>query len=408
MSWTEKIKEGIVITTGDGQVYTPLYMITSKDITYNIAEFEFPEIEGTLVKRSKPKGARYNIELIFQGENHLDVARNFENSNKDPRAWTVSHPLYGNLTVQPTSLSFDPSGLNTTRITGEVVETITDDYPRTSIDLKSKIFRDLEVYRSTVIDSYTSSVDIKAEGINTLKNQTESIYKKGNDAIKTSEQSNQYYSLFSEAIGNITFGIANTSKMITSVYDLITYPYLFADSVKNRIDILKRQFDSLNQSISTTNTRAEKINYETIGGALISAQILSSINSSDGDYENSNDVFGIINSLLNSYNSYISNLDFFQSANGSDVNGYIPTYSTVNSISNAIDYATSNLFDIALNAKKERSYILDKDTAIIILAHRFYGLDENDDNLIKFINQNNFSFNELLILKKGRKVLYYI
>ena len=44
MSWIERIKNDIIITTGDGKVYTPLYSIGGKTVEYNIAEFNFPNI----------------------------------------------------------------------------------------------------------------------------------------------------------------------------------------------------------------------------------------------------------------------------------------------------------------------------------------------------------------------------
>ncbi len=45
---------------------------------------------------------------------------------------------------------------------------------------------------------------------------------------------------------------------------------------------------------------------------------------------------------------------------------------------------------------------------VILLSHKFYGSDENDDNLQKFIDTNNIGLNELLNISKGRKVIYYI
>ena len=89
MSWIEKINSGIVITCGDGKRYEPHYILAEKSVEYNVAEFDFVNIEGTLVKRSKPRGRRFPIELLFQGDNHLDVADAFEMSAKDDRPWNI-------------------------------------------------------------------------------------------------------------------------------------------------------------------------------------------------------------------------------------------------------------------------------------------------------------------------------
>jgi len=44
----------------------------------------------------------------------------------------------------------------------------------------------------------------------------------------------------------------------------------------------------------------------------------------------------------------------------------------------------------------------------IILTHRFYDLEETDQNLENFINQNQIGINEMLEIKTGRKVIYYV
>jgi len=79
MSWIEKIKEGIKITTGDGEIYEPLYILSSKSIDYNVAEFNFPNVNGTLVKVGNKRGTRHSLRIIFQGEDHLDVSDRFGN-----------------------------------------------------------------------------------------------------------------------------------------------------------------------------------------------------------------------------------------------------------------------------------------------------------------------------------------
>ena len=72
MSWIERIQKGITITTGDGNSFTPLYVINSKNVEFNVAEFEFPNIGGTLVKRSEWKGTKFQLQIIFQGDDNIE------------------------------------------------------------------------------------------------------------------------------------------------------------------------------------------------------------------------------------------------------------------------------------------------------------------------------------------------
>src|ERR1700747_157220 len=114
-TWLEKIKNDIVITLGDGNIFHPSSINYKKQVDYNVASFDFPNVEGTLVKRSKPLGRKFDLEIFFQGESNIDVSNDFEFSAKDPRPWKILHPYYGTLIVQPQSLLFDNSQHNVTK-----------------------------------------------------------------------------------------------------------------------------------------------------------------------------------------------------------------------------------------------------------------------------------------------------
>ena len=80
MSWLEKVNTQLKIKCGDGKEYTPNYLDAKKGKEYNIAKFNFPNVKGTLVKRKAPMGLSFPLDIYFQGENHLQVAADFEAS----------------------------------------------------------------------------------------------------------------------------------------------------------------------------------------------------------------------------------------------------------------------------------------------------------------------------------------
>jgi hypothetical protein len=45
---------------------------------------------------------------------------------------------------------------------------------------------------------------------------------------------------------------------------------------------------------------------------------------------------------------------------------------------------------------------------VINITHRFYGLDLADENITRIIDSNNIGINEILEVKKGRKIVYYV
>src|SRR5690606_10899808 len=102
----------------------------SRVLEFNSTEFDFPEVEGTLVDRQLMRGRRFDLNFVFQGEDHLDLAEQFETSCRDKRPWTIQHPIYGRITVQPSTFTLDQGRENVSLFTGQVIETLQDDFPQ--------------------------------------------------------------------------------------------------------------------------------------------------------------------------------------------------------------------------------------------------------------------------------------
>jgi len=124
MSWLERINSEFIIKCGDGREYQPLWMNAVKSYEFNVSEFEFINQRGAKVVREEAKARRFNLTLHFEGENVLDISDNFERSTYDKRPWTITHPMYGQLTVQPLGINFDNTKFNVTTITCTIVETL--------------------------------------------------------------------------------------------------------------------------------------------------------------------------------------------------------------------------------------------------------------------------------------------
>jgi hypothetical protein len=408
MSWTEKLKTGLKITTGDGKKFTPLYKLNPKTTDFNVAEFEFPNIEGTLVKRSLVKGTKMSLEFYFQGEDHLSQSLEFEESAKDKRPFIILHPFFGEMTVQPTSLSYDPTGLNLTKVTGNFIETISDEYPRLTKDPKNKIALSSKNTQDSLVESFGSNVIVEPSDINSLNENNASIYALGSEAVQSGNQANEYFQLFQTANSAVSVMAANTSNAAQQITNLYTYPSLFVSGVKERLTLLFKQLVKLGSALNTLSTPNQKKIYELSGGAVLTSIVTATINPLGTDYKTSKDVIESIDSIVLSWNTYINNIEAIQTDTNDLVDSYVPDFNSLSPLMELINFATANLINIALDASSERSIILDSDSNAILLTHRFYGLNEGDSNLNKFINQNNLSANELIEIKKGKKIVYYI
>lgn len=409
MSWVEKINYDLIITTGDGKKYKPLWLNANKGVEYNVSEFDFPNVNGTFVDRKRPRGRKFPLEIYFQGDDNIDQASAFEISASDPRPWIIAHPYYGNLTVQPISLNFDNSLHNVTKITGTVAETITENYPKGSISPSDKIAADKETLDTTFSVSFANNVQPSTADVNSLTENTQELYSAGAKQVKLTDQAAEYFNLFNKANAAILNATSEPLIAIQAVKDVINYPSLLQESVQARLDLFVGQLDLLSFEISNLLTPSSKRIYENNAGILISAMLFSASTPLDNtDYGNRDSVFRVIETLLNAYNSYVEALDSIQTENGGSPESYIPDASSLIALNGLLTFTISNLFNIALNAKQERVIYLEQDSNVILLSHRFYGPSQDDSNIDKFILNNNIGLDELLQIKKGRKLIYYI
>lgn len=426
MSWLDKIKTQLRITCGDGISYFPDWIEASKQVDYNFAEFTFPDVEGSLVIRRTPRGTRYQMEIFFQGGDNIDTATAFEKSSRNQAPWRIDHPFYGTIYVQPVSLYFDDSQLNLTKIRINIIETILLRAPVTVLDPVESI----NIIKSLVDDSLSASYDVVplAADISELKRVTTKVYSIGSLAKAAKNTLNAYRNAFTNAINKINNATAQVLQATSAIQGLLNMPFQFESAILQRTKLLVSQFEATRSSIEMYNTKNLKRSYELMAGQIISALAVCSITASKQDfgiqeenstaisnnsiqgrslYANRSDAEQAMVVVLDNYNQYIADLDSLQSANGSSPDSYIPDFAAMNNLAELVLLIVSQLVNIGLGSRQERIHYCEEDTNIILLTHRFYGL-ASDENLEDFKKVNKIGLNELLQIKKGRKIVYYI
>lgn len=407
MTWIDKIDNKLILKTGDGKEYTLDFIASGYDKSFNTSSFEFPGIQGTLVKRSKSKGRASDLSIFFQGEDHIDQAEKFEKSSEDSRHWIMTHPYYGQLNIQPTSIKRDDTKLNITFYSISWIETIVDESPKTTIDSKDQIIVQKEITDQAFIDSYDEKGDSKV-GAN-LQKVNETNYLKGVKAITDPIDGQNYFNAFKKASGFINTIILTPLSAMREIQNFVNAPALFKSGIEDRIGTLTNQYTTLQQSLGGITNRAGKKTFELYGGANIAAQALAVSSPLSTDFKNRTSVSKIISKIVLSYDTYLSDLDSLQTLNGgSGDSAYIPDFNALNNLDLLINFALSSLYNASLNANQERIIIIDSDTDLISLSFKLYGSDPFDENLNKLIENNELGLNDFLIIKKGRSISYFV
>ena len=410
MSWTQDIGNSYRIKTGDSKEFTvDGWLNAQKTQEFNLSTFEFPSIEGTKVDRKLVKGRKFTLEIYFTGEDNILKSDEFETSAKDSRYWTIEHPFYKTLYVQPTTLTYNDNDYNVTKITGTLLETITDTTPRAQVIKADKVDEDVEITNNSQAVYLENNNEIKQSDINDLKKTNFDFYSLNVSNILEKSQAQQYFNLFNIANNALDSAISEVSLAVRATQEFILAPARFEQSLESKLILLQSNFDSLNSNLHPIPTKQEKQNYEMQGMSVINAFCLASVNvNEETDFDTRKSVSRTIDQIQLNYNIFLLHMDNNLSGTGGNPNDFIPNAQSMIQLNNLVNYTLGNLHEISFNAKQERIITLQYDSDYINLTHRVYGIDFLDENIDRLIKENNFGINGALTIKKGTEVKYYI
>jgi len=406
MSWVEKIDQDIVITTGDGVEYTPLWFEAKKNKEYNLTEYQYPGVPGSYVDRQEHQGPRYELTLVFEGAQNLEQADKFWRSADNKRPWQISHPLYGSIQVQPESISYDDSEFNVTRIKAPVIETNDEEGPEDTVDVTTQVKQQENQANQVAAESYATKVQPDPEDGKQLQNSAEDLEKAAKGSIKDSSASEKFANAVREAARAAESATTAPQQAIQSAQNLIGLPATFQDTVENRLNILSKQFESLRAQIAGTTPSNQKKSFEVQQAANLNAQAVTAV-TPISNYVTRGEILNVRDKIFNHYEQYIKDLDSLQTNTAGTPEAFIPDSRTQRLVGSTVNTVLANLYRKAFRLKREKTFKVPSDTNIFVLTHALYGLDDQDENLKGLIKQNSLTIEEYFLIPQGRLIRYY-
>lgn len=406
MSWQERIKNKLLITTGDGKVHAVLWKNASMFVQYNGAKFSFPKVAGSLEKKDLLLGRTLPLEFYFVGDNNWEDAEAFRASDANTKPWIMDHPIYGVLNVQAYGLNYDNSSQNITKVTGDAFETILEEGVQTTEDVVDTL-KLKEFTLSTTLEGEIKQ-PLSIQEVNGLLNTNTVNYREGVKIITLPEDAEKYFNAFNTASSAINTATASPILAMRAVVAATALPGKFTADVKSRISTLLKEFNNARLGLLSLFSVPSKQIYQIQQSATLASMCIASVTPIAGNYTNTTSVLDIINNIINSYRTFLNDMDTLQDPNGGNPAFFIPGYEPMSQLSEIINLTVSKLFEIALVGKKERSIILETDSNIVPLTHRFYGLDSDDQNIQELFNNNGFGLDHVLQIRKGTKIFYYV
>jgi len=408
MSWKDDLDQDFTIQTGDGKIYTVLSNKYSKTVSWNSDTFSFIGVKGQLGKKEEQLARQFPLEFYFQGPNHKETSQLFENSLNSKEPCLIKHPLYGNIVCHIFTITFSNSDteLNITKITCAAIETIVaggliESSPYQAIQLSQNnliAFAAPEIsgLSVTAVDGIEIRQNMEASKIDGLK------------IIKVPDQAKEYTNVFNEAVSLVNVITASPVIAMAATCNFIKMPGNFLTIVDDRLTFLTNQFDRFIDTVlgRVVNPASKKI-FEIQAATCISTMCIAAITPIGREYTTTKSVLNIANRISQNYNRFLEVLDGLQVSSGGPNEYYIYSSEIISNLNECVNTTLSNLILIALNGKQERFVYTTEDSNVILLAHKYYGGDINDENLQYFLDTNNFTYQQMIGIKKGTKIVYY-
>lgn len=419
MSWKDNVSQSMIITCGDGQRFYPLFKNPRKRLGMSSVAMEYNETEGAEVIRGSASYRVFPTEIYFQGDDHLEVAQSFENSARDRRPWKVFHPYYGDITAQPTVLNFNNSGDNVTVITFELwetVESIATGVNPSSIQTAFSNIEDslIELTARVGIESVDSS---SAGIVRTSMNKPNEIIR---DSAVTDFDVNTITSALAKGESYLNNFASNPLQYMNQLAFIFRAPARYYATATNRINVISRAYENLKNSINGTINLFDRLFFEAAGGMAVNAVVEAAVTKNEDiaeaqdiepilkpDYRSRRDVLKVSRIVNEVYNDYITTLSQLQSDVDNKLDSYYPEPSSADSIKRSVKQATGNLYLMASKLSQERVYTLNEAKSLMTAIHFVTGKTDHK-TVTEFIDVNDLTYDEMLIIPKGRNLRFWV
>ena len=394
MTWKDRLND---ITFS----ITPLWKNGEKSKEFNISKYDFINVEGSFVDRKKGQSNLHPLLFWFQGEDHIEQCNAFEDSAANREPWTIEHPFYGTLKGQPVNLSRNDNNYGITEVSVSFWESITEDLPNSDISPKDEVIGMVESVNELSAQSFSDGVNPVASDIDFVK---DSAIISGSKFEADADNYTDFQNTVSKGIKASDKIVTDTLESFYSLQKILVEPANFNDSIVRKIKSYINAYESIKEGLGAVFS---KYYYESQGASIIAGINLTAINPNSTDYISTNDISNVNTLMLDLYSDYLETLDTLQVDIYDVNNSWTPNVDIQTQLSLMVSFTSQQLFTLSFNARQEREYQLLEDSNLIILTHRFVGLDANDQNLEEFRQLNNIRNNELYKIKKDRIIKYY-
>jgi prophage DNA circulation protein len=420
MSWLERLRKDIQLTSPSGAVFNALWQRNPRSMEKKLGIFQYPKVQGAIVQDLDVGPVRYPLTLFFEGSDHDLEAERFFTACKERGLWQVVHPVRGALLLQLVSFTetIDPlnSG-NVTQVETAWIEPLTEAQLPSEAQLQGQVANQIDELNSSSADQLVANVVQETAGeVSAFRTAVNSVVAATRETLDNLSELNAEVNA---QVASIRRGIDSVLAVVPmdilslagQVQQLIQLPALAIADIEARIDTYEN-FAAEIFNLDTGSANNEGRNSVAVKElALVSGLAAISDISTTGAISSRVQSIELVETSSAMLNDIINNLDATQETFlNTPID--IQYFSQSNSFSSTalltaqtIAYLLQRLFALAI----EKRFILDRRRSPIEITISEYGsLGVDDSNFDVFINTNSLEAEEIIILEAGREVVVYV
>lgn len=436
MTWTERIKEA-AYTSPSGTRITFMYEDVSRSQATKTTVFDFTDADGSFVQDLGRSGRRYPMRFIFSGANCDTEADQMEAALSERGQGTLEHPVYGSILVVPVSeinrTDSLVSAANQAIVEVELMETNRLIYPAPVADVAGTMSildqladaAQAAGFDQGMIDSTVSVLSELKADYEAAQNIVAETLGPIADAVDTAQK------LFTSIQASINNGLdVLIDQPLTLAYQtiqLIKTPARIVEQVSARINASANQLSQYaTLSVSSSGSASSRVKafgritaYSTLFSTLTSVKpetnavlqnrdlhassaassmAVAAVNTS---FDRRRDAVSAAEIILDT----MDRLSAWRDENYQSL-GIIDDGSSWQTTQQIMATAAGVLVDQSFDLLNERRIVISSDRSIIDLCFELYG--SVDDILDDFMGDNDFSGDEIIEIKRGREIIYYV
>lgn len=420
MSWRDRLKGSITITSPDGESFTGKWTGDPRSATKKLGIFKYPKVDKQIIQDLGIDAIAYPLTIAFDGpDNDLEGTR-FFNALSARGPWLIDHPTKGRLFLQPVSFKEIISPIDSGSLTIFQTEWLDPALPASIIStaqLSALVEAQASIVETASLDQLINNSDqSNVENIQALKSATEKNLSFFDQTIKPLADLSSDVSAKVDAIRrsiNDTLSLSPLDLTVLGgqIQALMRAPAAITGDV---LEILQTYQDFVDKVISIPGNVADQTNLNIIAITeifSISANSASNLISVRSVPDTRAAAISSLTVISDQFIQITDALDVFQE-NYIDLLIEDQYFSQSESfVESAIMSAQTGAFllSISFDLAIEKRFTLKTDRAPVEITISEYGdLGENDSNFDLFIDTNELKGDDILMLPEGREVVVYV